>query len=160
MDRGRTMPNSASHLNLSPRLCPSASSAFLYLLNKWAPPTATRTALPSTIGDRHWKCGYGWNWYSSREYFLVLLFSVNYKVATARQLRICKGGTTGRMKLCQRSFSNMPCSRKMCTSMYSSKGSQRDALQRTISINSLAWLTYSSDLCLSVCLFVSHLLGI
>ena len=53
MDRGRgritgriTRP---SHHNLSPRLCPSASSALLDLLYKRAPSTATRTALPSTI---------------------------------------------------------------------------------------------------------------
>ena len=36
-----------------------------------------------------------------RECYLVQQFFVNYIVATARQLRISKGGTMGRMNLCQ-----------------------------------------------------------
>ena len=33
----------------------------------------------------------------------------NFKVTTARQLRISKGGTMGRMTLSQRSYSDTPC---------------------------------------------------
>ena len=54
---------------------------------------------------------------------------VNYKVTTARQLRISKGVTMGRMNLCQRSYCNKPCSTGNCVRVYipafRSKSSQR-----------------------------------
>ena len=99
-----------------------------------------------------------------RECYLVQQFFVNYKVATARQLRISKGGTMGRMNLSQRSHSNKPCSTGKCVRVYIPalriKGSKRTlsyAFQRSVSIRQfiiicesldhmeVAGLTYSSD---------------
>ena len=108
----------------------SASSAFFYLLYKWAPSTATRTTLTSTIGVRRWKCGCGWNSYLSRGYFQVQQLFFNHIVTTVRQLRIIsKGGTMGRMNVRQRSYSNKPSSTGKCVRVnipaVRSKGSQR-----------------------------------
>ena len=65
----------------------------------------------------------------SREYYLVQQLFFNYKVTTARQLRISKGGTMGRMNLRQRSYSGKPWSTGKCVRVYIpalwSKGSQR-----------------------------------
>ena len=68
----------------------------------------------------------------SREYYLVQQFFVNYKVTTARQLRISKDGTMGRMNWRQRSYNKKPCSTGKCVWVYipalKSKGSQRPSV--------------------------------
>ena len=79
------------------------------------------------------------------EYYLEqAVFSVSYKVSTARQLRISTGGNTGRTNLSQRSYSNKLCSTKNAYEyLFHKEGAKTHedcrfyALQRTTSIRQL-----------------------
>ena len=66
------------------------------------------------------------NWYLNWEYLLSTSnYFINYKVTTARQLRISKSGSMSRMNLNERSYSNNYVLPKIRTSIYSRMKEQR-----------------------------------
>ena len=129
MARGRTRPTYTSHHNFSPRLCPKRSfrlpSPYMQMssINRYPNGTSVNNR------DRRWNCGYSWNWYLRKKYYLVQKFFVNNKITTAPQLRISKGGTMGPMNLSQWPYNNKLSSTGKCVRVYipalRSKGSHR-----------------------------------
>ena len=172
MDRGRTRPTyDTSHHYFSPSLSkrffsPPLPSIQMSSINSYPNGTSVNNrgqALKMWVRLK----------LMGREYYLVQQLFVNHKVTTARQLRISKGGTMGRMDLCQRSYNKKPCSNGKCVRVhipaFRSRGSQRTVSLMLFSVRwvsdslslyaypriILKWLTAATFVCSLVCLFDS-----